>query len=66
MEHYGYNFRRVMQDAGALSLMNAYNKVNGNKSAESTELLTEILRDRWGYLFMLCRIGVRYGMQKRP
>ena len=51
MEHYGYNFRRVMQDAGALSLMNAYNKVNGNKSAESTELLTEILRDRWGYPF---------------
>ena len=31
--------------------MNAYNKVNGNKSAESTELLTEILRDRWGYPF---------------
>ena len=51
MEHYGYNFRRVMQDAGALSVMNAYNLVNGNKSAESTELLTEILRDRWGYPF---------------
>ena len=51
MEHYGYNFRRVMQDAGALSVMNAYNLVNGNKSAESTELLTEILRDHWGYPF---------------
>ena len=51
MEHYGYNFRRVMQDAGALSVMNAYNLVNGNKCAESTELLTEILRDHWGYPF---------------
>ena len=51
MEHYGYNFRRVMQDAGALSVMNAYNKVNGDKCAESADLLNGILKSRWGFPF---------------
>lgn len=51
MEHYGYNFRRVIQDAGALSVMNAYNLINGQKSAESSLLLTHILRERWGFPF---------------
>ena len=51
MEHYGYNFRRVMQDAGTFSIMNAYNLINGQKSAESPLLLTHILRDRWGFPF---------------
>jgi beta-glucosidase len=51
MEHYGYNFRRVIQDAGALSVMNAYNLINGKKSAESPLLLTHILRERWGFPF---------------
>ncbi len=51
MEHYGYNFRRVMQDAGAMSVMNAYNLVNGHKSAENQDLLNGILKDRWGFPF---------------
>lgn len=51
MEHYGYNFRRVIQDAGALSVMNAYNKVNGDKSAENADLLNGILKGRWGFPF---------------
>lgn len=51
MEHYGYNFRRVMQDAGAMSVMNAYNLVNGDKCAESHDLLNGILKDRWGFPF---------------
>ena len=51
MEHYGYNFRRVIQDAGALSVMNAYNKVNGDKAAESAQLLNGILKGRWGFPF---------------
>jgi len=51
MEHYGYNFRRVIQDAGALSVMNAYNLINGKKSAENSLLLTHILRNRWGFPF---------------
>lgn len=51
MEHYGYNFRRVMQDAGAMSVMNAYNLVNGEKSAENSDLLTDILKKKWGFPF---------------
>ncbi len=51
MEHYGYNFRRAVQDGGALSVMNAYNKVNGDKCAENSQLLTEILRGHWGFPF---------------
>ena len=50
MEHYGYNFRRVIQDAGALSLMNAYNKVNGNKARKARNCSPN-LRERWGYPF---------------
>lgn len=51
MEHYGYNFRRVMQDAGAMSVMNAYNLVNGHKAAENDNLLNGILKGRWGFPF---------------
>jgi beta-glucosidase len=51
MGHYGYNFRRVMQDAGVLSIMNAYNRIGGDKCAENSLLLTHILRRRWGFPF---------------
>ncbi|MFF3706802.1 beta-glucosidase family protein [Streptomyces phaeochromogenes] len=35
--------------AGARAVMGAYNKVNGTYACESKELLTGILRDRWGF-----------------
>lgn len=36
-------------DAGALSVMAAYNKCNGTYCCDSKELLTDILRDEWGF-----------------
>jgi beta-glucosidase len=51
-------------DAGAASLMGAYNLYEGDQACESRQLLTEILRDEWGFKgftisdFML---GVRNG-----
>ncbi len=51
LEHYGLNFRKSVQDAGALSVMSAYNSVNGHQAAESYSLLTDILRTQWGFPF---------------
>jgi beta-glucosidase len=50
-EHYGLHFRSAVQEAGALCVMNAYTLVNGAKSAENRMLLTDILRDDWGFPF---------------
>lgn len=51
MEHYGLNFRTAVQRGGVLSVMNAYNLINGQKCAENYNLLTTILRDNWGFPF---------------
>jgi beta-glucosidase len=42
-------FRAAIKEGGAWAVMNAYNKVNGKWAAESRFLLTEILRQRWGF-----------------
>lgn len=49
MEHYGVNFRKSVQDAGAFCVMSSYNLVNGSQAAESFPLLTNILRTEWGF-----------------
>ena len=36
-------------DDGALVVMSAYNAVNGDWAGESRDLLTDILKDRWGF-----------------
>ncbi|HET9571098.1 MAG TPA: glycoside hydrolase family 3 C-terminal domain-containing protein [Bacteroidales bacterium] len=51
MDFSGYNFRTVIQDAGVMSVMGAYNLINGDKACESTLMQTTILRERWGYPF---------------
>ncbi len=47
-EVYLPHFKKCI-DAGAMSIMGAYNKVNGTYSCESKELLTDILRDKWHF-----------------
>ncbi len=51
LEHYGFNFRNAVQVGGVMSVMNAYNLINGDKSGESTNLLKNILKTKWGFPF---------------
>ncbi len=42
-------FEAAVTEAGALGIMSAYNKVNGRWCSENQVLLTQILRDDWGF-----------------
>jgi beta-glucosidase len=48
-EVYLYPFKEAIQKGGALSVMNAYNEMDGIPCAASTKLLTDILRTEWGF-----------------
>ncbi len=47
-EVYLPHFRRVV-DAGADAVMSAYNAVNGEWCGDNRTLLTDVLRDEWGF-----------------
>ncbi len=53
MDFLGYNFRTVMQESGALNVMNSYNWFNGFKVSTSKELNQTMLRDWWGFPFFV-------------
>ncbi len=48
-EIYGRHFEMVVEDGGVACVMAAYNNINGVKSTQSRHLLTEILRDDFGF-----------------
>ena len=48
-ELYLPHFKRCVVEAGAASVMSAYNKMNGTYCGENAELLDQILRDDWGF-----------------
>ncbi len=48
-EVYLPHFKRSIQEAAAASVMSAYNKMNGVYCGEQPILLTDILRDNWGF-----------------
>jgi beta-glucosidase len=47
-EVYLPHFKRIV-DEGVASVMSAYNAVNGEWAGQSRTLLTEVLRDEWGF-----------------
>ncbi|CAI4214338.1 unnamed protein product [Parascedosporium putredinis] len=42
-------FKRAILDSGATSIMSSYNSYDGVPTVSDEHLLTEILRDEWGY-----------------
>lgn len=48
-EVYLPHFRRAVEEAGVGSVMSAYNKVEGAYCAENRPLLTDILKEGWGF-----------------
>ena len=48
-EVYLYPFKEVIKKGGALSVMNAYQEIDGIPCGASTELLTDTLRKEWGF-----------------
>lgn len=47
-EVYLPHFRRIVEE-GVASVMSAYNAVNGEWAGQNRHLLTEVLRDQWGF-----------------
>ena len=48
-EVYLPHFKKTVQKGKPASIMSAYNMVNGEYSANNKYLLTDILRDEWGF-----------------
>jgi beta-glucosidase len=48
-EYYFPAYKYAIMEAGAFSVMNAYNAVNGIPTAVDKWLLTGVLRDEWGF-----------------
>jgi beta-glucosidase len=48
-EIYFPSFERAIKEAGVWSVMCSYNKINGTHASENHRLLTEILKDEWGF-----------------
>jgi beta-glucosidase len=48
-EIYGRHFRMVVRDGGVGCVMAAYNSVNGTKATQNAHLLTDILRNDFGF-----------------
>ncbi len=42
-------FRAAVTEAGVLSIMSAYNQINGQYCSENVHLLKDILKDDWGF-----------------
>jgi beta-glucosidase len=58
VELWGPHWKRTIQYGGAISIMCAYNWVNGDKCAENLFLIKDLLRDHWGFdYYTMCDWG---------
>ncbi|KAA9037771.1 glycosyl hydrolase [Ginsengibacter hankyongi] len=58
VEFFGYHWKRTIQQGGAISVMCAYNWINGDKCAENKLLIKDLLRDHWGFdFYTMCDWG---------
>lgn len=48
-EMYLIPFERAVRDADVMSVMTAYNRINGPYAADSSWLLQDVLRNEWGF-----------------
>ena len=48
-ETYLTAFEKVVKQAKPWTIMCSYNQINGEYSCENKEILTDTLRDKWGY-----------------
>lgn len=46
-------FEIIVREAEPWAIMSSYNVINGRRASESRELLTDILREEWGYTGMV-------------
>ncbi|MEI7594973.1 MAG: glycoside hydrolase family 3 C-terminal domain-containing protein [Bacteroidota bacterium] len=53
MEHWGLPFKNCIQKSNALTAMGAYVAVNGIAASHSFDLNTTILREKWGFPYLL-------------
>ncbi|RXG11676.1 beta-glucosidase [Leeuwenhoekiella aestuarii] len=63
MQDYMYPFKKAI-DAGALSVMTAYSSVDGIPSTANKKLLTDLLREQWGFTgFVVSDLGSIEGIK---
>lgn len=51
LEQHGLQFREAVQMGGAFCVMNSYNLLNGKSASKNSDLLTTVLREKWGFPF---------------
>jgi beta-glucosidase len=58
IEFWGAHWKRAVQYGGIMSIMCAYNQINGSKCAENFNLVKTQLRDHWGFdFYTMCDWG---------
>ena len=58
VEFWGYHWKRTIQAGGVISVMCAYNWINGDKCAENKFMIKDLLRDHWGFnYYTMCDWG---------